>query len=97
MYGELVFLCVVLQKTVWKLYLYGQIGFPRVVFIIVLSLESLFVRSNRISVCSIIIVLSLEFLFVRSHRISMYRITMLSLESLFGRSNRIYVCRITVV
>ena len=35
-----------------------------------LSLESLFVRSNRISMCCIITVLSLESLFVRSNRIS---------------------------
>jgi len=38
-----------------------------------LSLESLFVRSNRISVCRIT-VLSLESVFVRSNRISVCRI-----------------------
>ena len=38
--------------------------------IAVLSLESLFVRSNRISMCRIA-VLILESLFVRSNRISM--------------------------
>jgi len=43
-----------------------------------LSLESLFVRSNRISMCRVT-VLSLESLFVRLNRISMCRVTVLSL------------------
>jgi len=55
------------------------------------SLEFLFVRSNRISVCRIT-VLSLESR-VSQRRISVCHITMLSLESLFVRSNRITVCR----
>ena len=49
--------------------------------IIVLSLESLFVRSNRIFVSGIT-VLSLESLLVRSNRTSVCLITVLSLESL---------------
>ena len=55
--------------------------------ITMLRLESLFVRSNRISMCRIT-VLRLESLFVRSNRISMCCITVLSLESLFVRSAR---------
>ena len=61
-----------------------------------LCLESLFVRSNRISMWSYVTVLSLEFLFVRSNRISMCRITVLSLESPVSQ-RRISMCRITLL
>ena len=52
---------------------YGQIGFPYVA-LQVWCLESILVRSNRISVCRIP-VWCLESLLVRSNRISVCRIT----------------------
>ena len=61
---------------------------------IVLSLESLLVRSNRISMCHST-VLSLESLLVRQIEfICVVLYIVLCLESLLVRSNRIYMYRI---